>query len=135
MNKLIIGIVALVVLGVGGYFVFMSYGGSKNSYLPNYGSPATDSQNSNGKATLAQIEIKNFKHNPDRLAVKAGAEVTVINREITSHSVTSDKEGLFDTGLIGKDETKTFKAPLVAGEYSFHCSVHSSMTGVLVVEE
>ncbi|KKQ95860.1 MAG: Secreted metal-binding protein [Candidatus Woesebacteria bacterium GW2011_GWB1_43_14] len=118
MNKLIIGIVVLAILGAGGYFVFINR-----------------SQTSNGKTALAQIEIKDFKHNPNRLTIKAGAEVTVANREITSHSVTSDEEGLFDTGLISKDATKAFTAPAVAGEYSFHCSAHPSMTGVLVVEE
>jgi len=131
MNKSIIGIVILVILGVGGYFVYLNYANPKNDYLLNSGTPSASSQD----AALAQIEINSFKFNPSRLTVKAGAEVTLVNRDSANHSLTSDQEGLFNTDLIGKNASKTFKAPLVVGEYPFHCAAHPSMAGVLVVEE
>jgi plastocyanin len=124
MNKgLIIGLLVLV-LAVGGYFV---YGGTAKK--PSTAQPAAPAPQAG-----ASIEINNFKFNPNRLTVKASAVVTVTNKEVAGHTVTSDTSGLFDTGLIGKDGTKTFAAPDKAGEYPFHCGAHPSMTGVLVVE-
>lgn len=125
LNKLIIVGVVLVIVGIGGYFV----------YTNTMGTSPTNSTTTNSAITKARIEISNFKHTPNRLTVKAGEVVTVINKDIPSHTVTSDTEGLFDTGLIGRNETKTFNAPLTPGEYPYHCLPHPSMTGVLVVEE
>ncbi len=62
MNKLIIGIVILAVLGVGGYFVFMNR--SQTSTEKGTG------PGEQGQVQSATIEIKNFKHNPDKLTVK-----------------------------------------------------------------
>jgi plastocyanin len=124
MNKwLVIGLLVLFI-GFGGYFV----------YKYAIQGPGTSPSTTQTQEAGALIEIKNYKHNPNRLTVKANSVVTVTNKDIVSHTVTSDTQGIFDTGLIGKDETKTFTAPAKAGEYPFHCTPHPSMTGVLVVE-
>lgn len=63
----------------------------------------------------------------------AAAEVTVINNDSASHTVTSDEEGMFDS-VFGPNETVTFTAPDEPGDYSFICTYHPAMVGTLVVE-
>ena len=65
--------------------------------------------------------------------VAPGAEVTVVNRDSASHTVTSDEEGMFDS-VFGPNQTVTFTAPDKPGEYSFICTYHPAMVGTLVVE-
>ncbi len=124
MNKgLIVGFFVLIVFGVIGYFVFMG------------GQAAVAPSTSTSQMGAASIEIKNFSHNPETLVVKPGETVTVTNRDIVGHTVTSDQKGLFDTGLIGRSETKTFIAPTTPGEYAYHCTPHPFMKAVLIVKE
>jgi len=50
----------------------------------------------------------------------------------TTHTITSDTQGLFDSGSLAPGATfeHTFTA---AGTYHYHCSIHPTMTGVIVV--
>ena len=52
--------------------------------------------------------------------VKAGATVTA-------------DDGSFNIS-IGPGKTATFTAPSAAGDYKFHCNIHSQMTGTLTVQ-
>jgi hypothetical protein len=53
----------------------------------------------------------------------------------STHSMTSDVEGLFDSGVIQARQSATLPvASLPAGTYGFHCSVHSdTMHGTLII--
>lgn len=50
----------------------------------------------------------------------------------TTHTITSDTQGLFDSGSLAPGATfeHTFTA---AGTYHYHCSIHPTMTGIIVV--
>lgn len=50
----------------------------------------------------------------------------------TTHDITSDTQGLFDSGSFAPGATfsHTFTT---AGTYHYHCSIHPSMTGIIVV--
>lgn len=50
----------------------------------------------------------------------------------TTHTITSDTQGLFDSGALapGAVFEHTFTA---AGTYHYHCSIHPTMTGIIVV--
>ena len=64
--------------------------------------------------------------------VKAGATVTAKNNDTVEHTVTAD-DGSFNIS-IGPGKTATFTAPSAAGDYKFHCNIHSKMTGTLTVQ-
>jgi plastocyanin len=56
--------------------------------------------------------------------------ITVRNEDSTAHTVTAD-DGSFDV-TIEANSTAEFEVA-TAGTYAFHCNIHPSMTGELVV--
>ena len=78
------------------------------------------------------VIIEDFDFSPAALAVKTGATVTWTDAKGgTHHTVTSDS-GLFHSGMLAPSAsfTFTFTQP---GTYTYHCSVHPSMTAEIVV--
>jgi plastocyanin len=94
-------------------------------------SPTTIAKESSGTTGNA-ITIKDFAFAPTPLEVTAGATVKVANNDSTAHTVTADDKG-FDTGPVDAGGDKTFTAPSAPGDYSFHCSIHSTMKGSIRV--
>ena len=79
------------------------------------------------------ITIDNFAFSPDEITIVAGDSVVWTNNDNGAHTV-EDDEGEFGSGNLdsGASFNFTFEA---AGNYSYHCGYHSSMTGVINVEE
>jgi plastocyanin len=78
------------------------------------------------------INIKDNSFQPSTLTVPAGTAVTWHNQDGVQHTVSSDKQDLFDSGPLapGKRYTFTFSNP---GSYKYHCSIHPGMRGLVVV--
>jgi plastocyanin len=90
---------------------------------PSTSTPARDS-------AADTLSIKGFAFTaPD---VAPGATITVNNEDGTTHTVTSDDGTSFDV-KVGGHGSSTFTAPTKPGTYAFHCKIHSSMKGQLVV--
>jgi plastocyanin len=81
---------------------------------------------------VAAITITNFMFGPMRTTVAPGATVTVTNKDAATHTLTATG-GQFNTGDIGHNQTKTFKAPTKPGTYSYVCNIHQFMMGTLTV--
>ena len=79
----------------------------------------------------AALSIHDYTFSP--ALVTPGASVTVTNLDPTAHTVTSDAGGLFDTKDVPGGRTVTFTAPTAPGSYPYHCAIHSTMHGTLVV--
>ena len=80
------------------------------------------------------IVIQDMAFSPSSLTVSPGATVSVTNKDLTGHTVTTDDKS-FDSGFISNGQTITFVAPTTPGSYRFHCSVHTTtMTGTLIVK-
>jgi plastocyanin len=95
---------------------------------------ATGSSNGQKPATADTIVIKNFMFSPASLTVSPGAVITVKNEDSVTHTLTDKTDpSAFNTGPVGPNQTKTFKAPATAGSYAFFCTIHQYMTGTLVV--
>jgi plastocyanin len=95
---------------------------------------ATGSSAGQQTGTADTIVIKNFMFSPDSLTVSPGAVVTVKNEDSVTHTLTDKTDqSAFNTGPVGPNQTKTFKAPGNAGSYAFFCTIHQYMTGTLVV--
>jgi len=77
--------------------------------------------------------IENFTFVPDPIEVTVGDTVTWTNNDGTTHTVTADDDS-FDSGNLDSGATfpQTFDE---AGEFSYHCNIHSSMTGTVTVTD
>ena len=76
------------------------------------------------------VSIAGFAFNPQTITVKAGDTVTWTNNDSATHTATGAG---FDTGQLGggASGSVTFST---AGTFAYHCSIHSSMTGTVIVE-
>lgn len=97
------------------------------------GSHPTSSSSSSAATSGSTITISGFAFSGD-LTVKAGATVTVVNKDTVPHTLTDKANGKFDTGTIAPGGTGTFTAPSQAGTYSFGCRIHPDMHGTLTVQ-
>nr|WP_320160555.1 cupredoxin family copper-binding protein [uncultured Methanoregula sp.] len=98
--------------------------------------PATTMAVTPAPATGANtIAIKNFAFSPATLTVKAGTTVTWTNADGTSHTVVSDAgaPSAFTSPSIANGASFPFTFTQ-AGTYPYHCSIHPSMTGTIIVQ-
>jgi plastocyanin len=106
-----------------------SSGGSGGTGTP---TPAPTTSSAPGSAAPAKITIASFAFTGP-LTVSPGATVTVTNTDAVEHTVTADSAGTFDVSVPG-GQTMTFTAPTAPGTYPYHCSIHPSMHGTLIVK-
>lgn len=78
-----------------------------------------------------EVWMQGSAFNPDKITVTAGTTITWTNKDGSVHTVTSDT-GLFDSGNISANGTFTHKFS-TAGTFLYHCAVHTTMTGSVVV--
>jgi plastocyanin len=126
MNKTLIVVILVLIVGLGGYFLF------KNSTK----SPAP-AANQNTDQNLPQtgsgadkVSIKNFAFDPPVLNIKAGETVTWTNEDSATHKIKSDA---FESGDLSQGGSFQFKFEN-KGTYDYFCLIHPSMKGKIIVE-
>ncbi len=79
----------------------------------------------------ATVVAKNFTFSPANVAITVGGSVTWTNEDATTHNVEGD--GGISSGDLapGQSYTKNFAT---AGTYTYHCIIHPTMTGTVVVK-
>jgi len=81
------------------------------------------------------ITIKNFAFDPSALTVKTGTVVAWVNQDGASHTIVSDtgSPAAFSSDSLstGASYKFTFTQP---GTYTYHCSIHPSMKGTIIVQ-
>lgn len=119
--KYVIGVILLLVVG-GGLFFFMNKNTSQQPVQ-------TGTQQSASKNVVI---IQGMVFSPPLLTVKVGESVTWTNQDSVGHSATAN-DNSFDTGILsnGQSNTVTFSK---AGTFTYHCKVHPSMTGTIIVQ-
>jgi len=83
-------------------------------------------------ATSQSVVIQDFSYQPQTVTINIGESVTWIDRDPVGHTATSDSAGLFDTGVIAPSGNKTVSFA-IAGTYAYHCSIHPTLKGTVVV--
>ena len=95
------------------------------------GTSATTTSGASG-AGGGQVAMKSFAFDPASVSIKVGESVTWTNNDSATHTVVADN-GEFKSSDIAKGATFTFKFDK-AGTYPYHCGIHPSMTGTVVVK-
>ena len=85
------------------------------------------------------VVIKDFAFRPDTVTIKAGTTVTWINQDDAPHKVASnphpahtDLPGLV-SGTLSKGDSYSFTFT-ETGTFGYHCHLHPSMLGTIIVE-
>src|SRR5215213_5065237 len=79
----------------------------------------------------SEITIDNFTFSPPELTVKVGSTVTWKNHDDIPHTVVS--AGKFRSKTMDTDGSFSFTFT-AAGSYTYFCSLHPHMTGMIKVE-
>lgn len=85
----------------------------------------------NGGPGPNTVWIQNMAFNPSSITVTAGTTITWVNKDPITHTVTSDN-GIFDSGNVSSGSSWPYTFP-AAGTYTYHCKIHTYMTGSVVV--
>ncbi|MBN8733182.1 MAG: cytochrome P460 family protein [Acidobacteria bacterium] len=85
-----------------------------------------------GSGAVPNIVMTSYRFLPNTLTVKKGTTVTIVNEDAPAHTVTDDFPGGMDSGRMkfGRAITLRFTE---TGEFNFHCTIHPSMRGKIVV--
>ncbi len=80
----------------------------------------------------AKVKIVNFAFMPSSVTVHVGDAVGWKNFAPIQHTTTSDT-GLWDSGALNPGSIFLVRFPKT-GTFTYHCSIHPSMTGTVVVQ-
>jgi len=83
------------------------------------------------QAREVSVTIDNFTFVPQQLTLKVGDSVTWTNHDDIPHTVVS--AGKFRSKTLDTDNSFSFTFT-TAGDYTYFCSLHPPMTGVIKVE-
>jgi plastocyanin len=99
-----------------------------NSYHPATPAPAAAGQ-------TGAIAIKDFAFTPAILTVAPGTTVTWTNLDGAAHAIASDAGSplSFASGSLAQGASYQFTLSQ-PGTYTYHCSIHPSMKGTIVVQ-
>lgn len=127
-RHVVIILITLMFAAVGAACGGTSYGNNNNG--PSF-TPVPSGQNTVLAPNGAYLgNGTNFT--PGTLTVAAGTTVTWGNNDVTTHTVTADAGGFNSNNLNSGDTFQVkFDNP---GQYKYHCSIHSFMTGTIVVQ-
>jgi len=93
----------------------------------------TTSESATTSTTVVdQVTIINLAFDPASITVNAGDTVTWVNEDTTAHTIVAD-DGSFDSGSVAPGESFRFTFA-AAGTVPYHCGIHPSMTGTVVVQ-
>ena len=79
------------------------------------------------------ITMRGFAFDPSCLIVKSGSLVTLTNKDAADHTFTIDGTSVDVSVPAGQTVTGDLSG-LSAGTSQFHCKIHPSMTGTIVVQ-
>jgi plastocyanin len=83
------------------------------------------------RVTVERVRMIDNNYRPTKVTVARGTRIRWVNRGLASHTTTANS-GAWDSGLVASGDAwaRTFRK---AGTFRYHCTLHSAMTGVVVV--
>lgn len=103
----------------------------KTPYLTNMNNTQQNNLPMNNANKSSQVVISNFSFNPSTVTIKTNSTITWVNNDSTPHTVASDN-GIFSSNPLQQGETYSYTFPN-KGTFAYHCSIHPSMHGTIIV--
>ena len=105
---------------------------------PSESASAEASHDMGGESMTTTVEIVNFAFAPPDLKVGAGTDVTFINLDAFSHTVTAGTDDtptpdVFDSGRLPEGDVFLFEFD-EPGTYMYYCDLHPAMEATITVE-
>ena len=97
-----------------------------------YGTTKTTNTTAPTNAANNSVNISNYAFSPATITINIGTSVKWTNKDSVTHTVTSDT-GAFTSGNIATNGTYSYTFN-VAGTYQYHCSIHQTMKGTIIVK-
>ena len=119
------GAALLVVLTLGACLLAISCKGKSNPAGPGGGADVTIN-------IVAEAGANSYSPSPDTVLV--GKKVAWHNIAGITHTSTADNISIWDTGNIANGSTSTAIQMNTTGTFGYHCNIHPTMTGILVVK-
>lgn len=122
-------IIILLVISLGVWYFTQQPSYSNN---PPVNNTSTGNPSDSTGVQTYNIEISGFAFNPSTLTIKVGDSVTWTNGDSATHTIISDSgtELGSQPTSSGGIYSHTFNT---AGTYDYHCSIHTSMKGKVIV--
>jgi plastocyanin len=94
--------------------------------------PSGGSSSTGTPKTTAQVTLRNIAIQPATVTIAVGGTVTWVNQDPMTHNL-ADDAGNWGSGPMasGKSYSHQFSK---AGTFPYHCTIHPSMTGEIVVK-
>ena len=84
-------------------------------------------------APTVDVKIEKFAYGPKEITVAPGTRIVWTNHDETPHTVTSNDKSFASKGLDTDDKFEhTFASE---GDFTYYCTVHPFMTGVVHVHK
>jgi plastocyanin len=118
-------LLAMLGLGVGFVLAASGCGDKKNPGMPSGGG---------ADVTISILGVSganSFSPSPDTVFV--GQTVSWRNSDSITHTATPDASGFTATGNIAAGAVSAPQTVNTPGTFPYHCSIHTTMTGTLVV--
>lgn len=102
---------------------------------------ATNTTNSTNNGSIGgttvqtkNVEISDFAFNPQEITINKGDSIMWTNKDTASHTIVSDTGSEINSPYAltnGQTYVHTFNT---VGTYDYHCSIHASMKGRVIVQ-
>lgn len=129
-------IVILVLIGGGIILVRRSATNNKSTITSNTQTTNTTTQTPAAQTSATEtVNIKGMLFTPSQITVAKGGTVTWTNNDTVAHTVVADVSDANgpNSGNIEPGGTYSFTFE-TTGSFQYHCSIHSSMHGTIVVK-
>jgi Plastocyanin len=132
--------IAVAIVAVAVFLVGCSSGSTTTTGTPTGGivttvpsdTPTTGGGAAGGGGATVQVKMEGMAFSPQTVTIKAGDTVTWTDKDDVSHNATAvDK--IWKTETFGKDGTGSVTFT-TAGTFPYICTVHSNMTGTVIVQ-
>ena len=126
-------IIIVIIIAAAAAYLYSTQSSNQNPQIGVNTSSNNSSTISNGTSAISAIIIQNGAFNPNSLTIKTGTNVQWTNRDNTTHQVISDS-GAFQSPVLNPGDSYNFYFAK-SGVFGYHCGIHSTETGTIIVQD